>query len=398
MTDTGSSSAARVRIAEIDILRGLVVVLMALDHVRDFFHLGAFAIDPLNPEQTTPLLYATRWITHLCAPTFVFLAGVSAFLQRANGKATPNLAMFLLTRGLWLIALELTLISVGWAFWIPPMIFLQVIWAIGLSMIALAGLIWLPAPMVLAVGVAIVAGHNLLDPIPPENLGGAALLWTLLHEGGPVFFGGAPIGFVAYPVLPWIGIMAVGYGLGGVFLRPPAQRERTLLALGAAMLAGFVVLRFLNQYGDPNPWRAYAALGDSAMSFLNVAKYPPSLHFVLVTLGVVFVLWPLLARLRGPFARFLGIFGAVPFFFYVLHIYLVHALAMVANAATGRDPSLLFNFFVNNFTGAPGVERLGFLLPWTYAAWGVVLALLYPLCAFWAALKRRRRDWWLSYL
>ena len=386
------------RIAEIDILRGLVIVLMALDHVRDYFFMGAFSIDPLNPEQTTPLLYATRWITHLCAPTFVLLAGVSAYLQRANGKPVGKLSALLLTRGIWLIVLELTIISIGWSFWFPPLPFMQVIWAIGWGMIALAGLVWLPAPVVLGVGLAIVAGHNLLDPITPDQLGAAAPLWTVLHEGGPLFFNGAPVAFAAYPILPWIGVIAAGYGMGALFVRAPQLRERTILVLGALMLAAFVGLRLLNQYGDPTPWSARETWGDVIMAFLDVTKYPPSLQFTLVTLGVVFALWPLLARLRGRVASVLSTFGAVPFFFYVLHIYLVHALAMAANAATGRDPSGMLNFMVNSFTGAQGVQELGFSLPYVYVAWAIVLALLYPLCRYWQGLKARRRDWRLSYL
>lgn len=404
--------AAGERISEIDMLRGLVIVLMALDHVRDYFiTAGGFAINPLDPTQTTPWLYATRWITHLCAPTFVFLAGVSAYLQFAKGKTTPQLASFLVTRGLWLIVLEFTVISFGWSFAVPWVPFLQVIWAIGWSMVALAALIWLPRMAVLAIGIAIIAGHNLFDPITPAQLGSWGLLWTFLHEGGPILLGDTPVGIAAYPIVPWIGVIAFGYGMGALFMEAPATRDRKIFTLGLCMLAAFALLRGFSLYGNPPAdarggpfgateitWQAYPDLGAKIMGFLDVEKYPPSLQFVLVTLGVTFTLWPLLTRLKGPAASFLTTFGAVPFFFYVLHVYLVHLLAIAANAAMGRDPSGLFNYLLKGFTRSPDVQGLGFSLPWVYVAWFVVLALLYPACRWWQGVKARERKWWMSYL
>ena len=409
-TPAAPLSSAGGRLTEIDMLRGLVIILMALDHVRDYLHAGGLTIDPLNPAQTTPLLYATRWVTHLCAPTFVFLAGVSAFLQSAKGKTGPALAGFLFTRGLWLIVLELTVLSFGWSFGFPFPLFMQVIWAIGWSMIVLAGLVFLPRMAVLAIGLAIVCGHNLLDPLTPEQFGAGAVLWTMLHEGGPIFVNGAPVGLAAYPILPWIGMMAVGYGMGPLFTQPAAVRDRKLIALGVGMIAVFLLLRGFELYGNPvgglanGPfasgvsWRGQETLGAMIMAFLNVQKYPPSLMFTLVTLGISFLLLPLLARLRGVPERVLLTFGAVPFFFYVLHIYLVHALAITANAGVGRDASGLFNYMLNVFTAPERLEGLGFSLLWVYAAWIAVLVLLYPLCRYWRGLKARRRDWWLSYL
>jgi len=405
---SSANLAAGVRITEIDMLRGLVIVLMALDHVRDYFHAGAFTFNPLDPEQTTPWLYVTRWITHLCAPAFVFLAGVSAYLQFAKGKTAPKLSAFLLTRGLWLIVLEATVLSFGWSFGFPYVLFLQVIWAIGWSMIALAALVWLPRMAVLIIGLTIVAGHNLLDPINARDLGQFALLWTFLHDGGPIFIGQQPIGLIAYPALPWIGVIAAGYGMGALFTREPARRDRTIFLLGIAMLAAFFVLRWFMAYGDPQfatgpeavarDWREQTSIGAALMVFFDVQKYPPSLQFLLATLGVVFVLWPLLARLRGPIASVLSTFGAVPFFFYVLHIYLVHLLSIAANAVAGHPTAGLFNYMLNVFTAPQLFHGVGFSLPWVYVAWIVVLALLYPACRWWQALKARRRDWWLSYL
>lgn len=396
------------RISEIDMMRGLVIILMALDHVRDYFHVGAFRFDPLDPAQTTPLLYATRWVTHLCAPTFVFLAGVSAFIQSTRGKTGARLASFLAKRGLWLIFLELTVLGFGWSFGFPYPLFLQVIWAIGWSMIALAGLVMLPRTALLIVGVAIIAGHNLLDPITPQQFGEYSLLWMALHEGGPIFINGTPIGLFAYPILPWIGVMALGYGLGPLFVEPAAERRRKFFLIGGGMIALFILLRYIDAYGNPSTdagpfvgardWREQQTFGAAAMAFMDVQKYPPSLMFNLVTLGIMFVSLPLLARLKGAPARVLLAFGAVPFFFYVLHIYLAHVLAIAANAAAGRDASGLFNYLINAFIAPEKMQGLGFSLPWVYVAWIAVLVILYPACLYWSGLKRRRRDWWLSYL
>lgn len=401
--------AAGARISEIDMMRGLVIVLMALDHVRDYFLGGSGMVgiggNLLDPTTTTPALYITRWITHLCAPTFVFLAGVSAYLQFAKGKTTGELSRFLATRGLWLIFLEVTVLSFGWSFGFPYAFFLQVIWAIGLCMLALAALIWLPRMAVLAIGIVITAGHNAFDKINADQAG---LIWTFLHDGGPLIIGGTPIGLVAYPVLPWIGIIALGYGLGAVFTEAPEKRNRTILLIGLAMLAAFFVLRFTTVYGDPafptgpeadwKDWRQQSTLGAAIMVFLDVQKYPPSLQFTLVTLGIMLTLWPLFTRLRGPVASVLNTFGAVPFFFYLVHVYLIHILAIAANAAAGRNVDGMFNYLINVFTAPEKLEGLGFSLPWVYLAWISILVLLYPLCRWWQQMRARERKWWMSYL
>ena len=388
------------------------MVVMALDHVRDYFHDQAFSADPLNPDTTTPLIYFTRWITHLCAPTFVFLAGVSAHLQLARGKSVQQVSRLLFTRGLWLIILEVTVLSFGWSFGVPWVIFLQVIWAIAWGMIALAGMIWLPRMAVLAIGLAIVCGHNLLDPLTQAQFGEFGPLWMFLHEGGPIFVGQTPIGLAAYPIVPWVGVMATGYGMGGLFAMQPAQRDRFLIPLALGMLALFFVLRFFNAYGNPSPidgaavgpfggsalWNARDTIGAQIMVFFDVQKYPPSLQFLLVTLGVALPLLPLLSRLPAAARNVLAVFGAVPFFFYVLHIYLVHTLAIAANAAIGRDPSGMFNYLLNVFTAPEKLQVLGFSIGWVYLAWVVVIALLYPVCRWFAGVKKRRKDWWLSYL
>jgi uncharacterized membrane protein len=300
--------------------------------------------------------------------------------------------------------------SFGWSFAFPYLLFLQVIWTIGWSMIGLAAMVWLPRMTVLAIGLVIVVGHNLLDPLTPEQFGPFSLLWALLHEGGPIFAGGAPAALVAYPVLPWFGVIALGYGMGALFAAAPRTRDTGLIVAGLAMLAAFVVLRGFGLYGNPAAgldvgpyaagasWRDQPDAGAAIMVFLDVQKYPPSLQFLLVTLGIVFALWPLLARLRGPIASVLNTFGAVPLFFYVLHAYVVHLLALAANAAAGRDASGLLDYLVVALVAPERLAHLGFGLPWVYLAWAIVLAVMYPLCRYWQALKARRRDWWLSYL
>jgi uncharacterized membrane protein len=383
--------SGRPRLDAIDMLRGLVIVLMVLDHVRDFFHAQAFLINPTNPDQTTIALFATRWITHLCAPTFVFLAGASAYLQAANGKPPAELARFLASRGLWLVVLELTLIGFGFNF--APIVFLQVIWAIGVGLILLALLVRLPSAWIAAIGIVIVAGHGLLGPINAADLGAIGPLWFLLMEFG--LLQGAP-GLLAYPVLPWFGVMCLGYALGFVFTLPQAKRRRLLGMLGASVLLLFAVLRTLNGYGDPAPWRDYPTASQTIMSFLNVSKYPPSLLYVLATLGIACALLTLLEHLRGPIAKVLLAFGRTPLFTYVLHIYIAHGAALLVGVLVGV-PAAYFRNFVLDPSDLVRAQW-GFTLLGVYVAWIAILAALYPFSSWFAEVKRRRRDWWLGYI
>ncbi|WP_380874469.1 hypothetical protein ACFB49_48180 [Sphingomonas sp. DBB INV C78] len=391
---------AGARLRSIDILRGLVIVIMALDHVRDYLHISGYALDPLDPEQSWGLLYATRWITHFCAPTFVFLSGLSAWLQHVKGKPTPILSRFLLLRGLWLLLLEVTVMSFGWAFSVPWLLFLQVIWAIGWSMIALAALVWLPRIAVLAIGIAIIAGHNLFDGVDPAALGAWGPLWQFLQTGGIWPPSAVPpegvIAFQAYPVLAWIGVMAFGYGIGAVFLSP--ARDRILPFIGLGMIGLFLLLRLTSAYGDPQPWTVHADFGATLMDFLDVRKYPPSLLYVCATIGPVLMLVPLIERWRGVVAEFFRTFGAVPLFAYVLHIYLVHTLSLIVLIATGRPIAGSFDAIRNAIFMPQLLEGTGQSLWVVYATWAVAIAILYPLCRWWGDLKVRRRDWWLSYL
>lgn len=382
------------RVALIDILRGLVIVIMALDHTREFTHDSGWAYNVLSPTDSTPLLYMTRWITHLCAPTFVFLAGASIRLQASGGRTGLPLARRIASRGLWLIILELTLIGFFWSFSIPFLQFWQVIWAIGWSMILLAGLVFLPPVVSLVIGTLIVIASTAFLAIPPDAFGGL---------GGIIFRGVAFLPsvenaavFVAYPILPWFGVMALGYGAGHIFLSP---RRSTLLALiGLAMLAAFLILRLPNLPGDPRPWSPQPDAFWTFAAIFDVTKNPPSLDFVLVTLGLVFALAPAIERLPHAITGFFQTFGAVPLIAYVAHVGLMHLYAIIARAIAGGplDPmtDTMRAFIFEQ-------ERFGtFSLPigWVYVVWLAVVATLYPLCRWWSGVKKRRRDWWMSYL
>lgn len=378
----------RRRLDHVDLLRGLVMVIMVLDHVRAY--LSGAHFDPTDLTRTDPLLFGTRWITHYCAPTFIFLAGASAWI--AGTRRTPGeLSRFLLTRGLWLVFIEVTVVSFGWYFttqWTMGAIG-QVIWVIGLSMVVLAGLVRLPRPAVAAFGLALVAGHNLLDGVSPEQFGALAPLWVLLHVEAPL--GVLPV-FLLYPLVPWVGVMALGYVAGPAVFSPEPAAARRLAWTGAALIAAFVVLRTLNGYGDPHLRLVEGEAAVLAMSFLNLTKYPPSLLYLLMTLGPALVALALLRRAKGRLAGVLVTFGRVPFLFYVVHLYVVHALAMLVGVLQGYPAARLGVLFLD----LPPDYGVG--LPLVYALWLAVVAALYPMCRKYARLKASRRSWWLSYL
>jgi uncharacterized membrane protein len=387
----------RDRIQSIDVLRGLVIALMVLDHVRDWLHESGYAFSPLDPDRTTALLYVTRWVTNFCAPTFVFLAGVSVWLQVAKGKSRGELALRLVTRGLWLIALELTVVSFGWSFSMPFLIFLQVIWAIGWSMIVLAALVWLPRPAVLACGVAILVVHDVLDGVTAAVAGPFSKIYTFLNVGGAMLLGGFRA-YDGYPVLAWMGVMLWGYGMGEVFLGEERRRRRVFVTVGLSLIAGFLALRYFNLYGDPHPWVRQGDARRTLMAFFAVEKYPPSLLYVCATLGPVLAAIPLIERWRGAAARVLLTFGSVPLFAYLVHIYIAHLLAILADVIYGANVSGQFNVLSKALFAPETMAGTGLPLYVTYAVWVLVLAILYPLCRWFCALRRRRSDWWLSYL
>ena len=374
MTETAGE---RARLDALDVLRGLVMVVMALDHTRDYFHAADF--DPLDLRRTSAALFLTRWVTHFCAPVFVFLAGVGAHLAGRRGRTRGELSRFLLVRGLWLVLLELSVVRLGWSFSLDPHFAIaQVLWAIGWSMVVLAGLVHLPRALVLGLGLLLIAGHDAFDGVATHASPTLDVLWRVLHVRGPVEFAPGWHLFVLYPLLPWIGVMAAGYGLGGLLAGEQPDWRRRTRALGLGTCALFVLLRLLNRYGDPVPWQAESRVLFSVFSFLDCEKYPPSLDYVLMTLGPALLLLSLLPeRARGPAAR-LAVYGRVPLFYYLLHIPLIHVLALAAG------------------TGFPSGS--GFGLPAVYAVWLLVVLLLYLPCRSWGELKRTRRSAWLSYL
>jgi uncharacterized membrane protein len=375
------------RLASIDLIRGAVMVLMAIDHVRVYAGVPAGGADPA--------VFFTRWVTHFCAPAFVFLAGTSAFLY---GRRHADLSRFLATRGAWLVLLELTLIHLSWTF-NPRFMNEQmagVIWAIGWSMILMALLVKLPRAVVATAGLAIVAGHHL---IPQPQGDSVSALGSILYYGmarGPVQLGPHLSLAVLYSIVPWVGVMAAGYGFGSIVTLEPARRDRLCLRVGLGAIALFVVLRGFNLYGDPQPWGSGGRL-PALLSFLNTTKYPASFLFLLMTLGPTIALIPALERAHGALARWFTVFGRVPFFYYMLHIPLIHLLALiVSKIRLGQVSPWLFANHPLNPGDVP--EGYRWSLPLLYPVFAVAVGLLYFPCRWFAEVKARRRDAWLSYL
>jgi len=397
----------RKRVDAVDLLRGIVMVIMLLDHTREYFHREALNFDPTDLTQTHTLLFFTRWITHFCAPVFVFLAGTGAFLQLARGKSKPELSKFLITRGLWLILLELTVVRivVWFNFDFHFAFMLQVIWVIGVGMVLLAGLIYLPLRVIAIGSIAMIALHNALDGIrvqgfpvpgnPPPGL--SAGVWMLFHQQGIFFVTPKVYSLLLYPLIPWVGVLAAGYCFGAVYQWEAERRQRMLLKLGAGLLLGFVVLRGLNVYGDPSRWSVQGNAWFTVLSFLNVSKYPPSLLFLLLTLGAAMLGLRWFERAgAGYLSRIFITFGRVPMIFYVGQWLTAHSLAVLAGYLAGQPVGWLFVGPLDQPRPNPG--NLGFSLWVVYVAWLTGILLLYPLCRWFAEVKRRRKDWWLSYL
>lgn len=381
----------RPRIESVDVVRGVVMILMALDHSRDFF--GNSGVNPTDPGTTTIPLFFTRWITHFCAPTFFFLTGVGACLA-SRGKSTSELSRFLFTRGLWLIFLELVVTrGLGWQFnfdyHVIPLI---VLWALGWAMIVLSGLIYLPRWATGTLSIMLIAGHNLLDSLPWTNW-----FWSILHVPNVLVATPRFAIFEAYPLIPWVGVTAGGYCLGQIYSWPEERRQKWLLWLGLSFVGAFVALRTINHYGDPFPWGHQKSPAFTMLSFLNTTKYPPSLLFLLMTLGPSLLFLWAVDRGIPRWLRPALIFGKVPMFYYLLHIPLIHLIAIaVCYARNGQVHWMFESPNLNSFpiTPPPG---WGYSLPVVYLVWIIVVVMLYPVCRWFAGLRQRRRDWWLSY-
>lgn len=383
------------RIESLDLLKGIVLVLMALDHTRDYFHSAAFIFNPLDPQQTTWPVFLTRWITHFCAPAFSLLAGISAFF--VGRRKTPHeLSKFLVKRGLWLFFIQLTVIQFAWYFdphfrWIE----LDVIGSLGVSMIVLAFLVHTPQKFILAFSCLTIFGHNLLDNVHFNG----SVWWAVLHEEASYPLGGGYTFIIYYPLIPWIGVMSLGYWMGKFYDKAydPGKRKRLFITLGISAMVMFIILRGFNLYGNPDPWVDYNSHSMNLMSILDTNKYPPSLSFLLITLGPFFLFMAYSENAKGKVVSILMAFGRAPFFFYIIHLYVIHALAMLATELTwtGWETMILAEWV----TDVEALRGYGFSLPAVYLIWGVVIILLYPVCKKFSNYKMNHKEkQWLSYL
>jgi len=400
--DAGATANPARRVVTIDALRGLVMVIMAIDHVRDFIHRAAMTSQPTDLASTTPTLFFTRWITHIVAPTFAFTAGLGAYLWWQRGKSKRELSTFLLTRGLWLVLLELTVMRLAYNFNVSlqyPFLLL-VLWVLGLSMIGLALLVWLPIRVLAVLSVAGIVLHNLLDNVNAAQFGSAAGWWNLVHQVGAFSVAGK-LFIVGYPLIPWIAVMSLGFCFGPLFLKERAERRRYLTIIGAAATLGFVILRALNGYGDPAPWSAQSSPTFTLLSFLNTTKYPPSMAFLLMTLGPMCLLLAWFDRPGFKESNPLVVFGRVPLFYFVAHFYAAHIAAVLLALVRYGSDALRFIFLPVPSMGGPRElfpPQFGYDLWVAYVVWAVIVVGLYPLCRWFAGVKARRRDWWVSYV
>ena len=388
-------ASAKARIDAIDILRGVIMIIMALDHVRDFFHLGAMSSDPTDPATTTPILFFTRWITHFCAPIFVFLAGTSAFLTGTK-RNKKEMSVFLLKRGLWLMLVDLIIFNFLFTF--DPFyhaIFVQVLWVTGLSMIILSVCIYLPLNVLFILGLGMVAGHNLLDTFNAQANSQPSIWWAFLHQQNFVQFAPGHFYGVFYPLIPWPGIMLLGYCLGSLYVKgfDPVLRRKNLLGFGIAAIVVFFVLRFINVYGDLRPWTIQKDTVATILSYFNVTKYPPSLLYCCMTIGPGLLMLAWLEKIKAGWTNIAVIYGRVPMFYYLVHFFVIHTLCMILFFATGRNiseaASGMMAFHPNDF---------GFSLGIVYLIWVLLVAGLYPICKKYSIYKATHDKWWLTYL
>ena len=391
MPDIGKNSLERIK--SVDVLRGIIMVIMALDHTRDYF--SNLHHDPLDFNYANAFYFFTRWITHFCAPVFVFLSGTSAYLSIGRGKSKKQAARMLFTRGLMLILFELTIIRLGWAFNFDyHAIFVQVIWALGWCMIFLSAMIFLPLPVIAGVGLLLIFGANAFDSVHSDSFS-VPLAWDFLHQADAVFlFNHSVRLFILYPVIPWAGVMMVGYCLGHIMQMPVQQRNKRFFMIGSSAILLFLILRGINIYGDPRPWVIQDSGLHTFLDFIKCQKYPPSLLYLLMTLGPAIAVLPLLGKINGRISNFFCVYGRVPLFYYILHIYLIHAVQVIIGLSMG------YPLHIFTDTGSMFDPKLvwGFSLGWVYLIWiSVVLILYYP-CRWYMRIKMKHKRWWLSYL
>ena len=380
-------------------LRGIAIILMALDHVRIYFGYGTFFAIPVNAPNLPPFLFFTRWITQFCAPIFIFLSGISAYLFGIHRKNKKKLSFFLLTRGLFLVILELTIVNFGWTFDITlGFHILQVIWVIGLSMVFMSLIIFLPQKFIALIGLVLILGHNLLDQIHLTGNSLIDMIWYVLHQPKLVLLNNnSAIDFV-YSLIPWLGLMAVGYVCGSLYVKyhNTSKRRRYFLCAGLGCILLFLILRVLNMYGDPNFWHPQQNFIQTLMAILNTTKYPASLQYILMTIGPSLIVLSCIDFVKNKISHFFSIFGRVPLFFYVIHLYLIHLLAILFMIALGRNWQE-YIFTVSSFTTRSSAHT-GFNLIIVYVVWVFVLALMYPLCLWYNTFKNKHKSsWWKSY-
>jgi uncharacterized membrane protein len=386
-------------VQSIDILRGIIMLIMAIDHTREYFHLGAITSDPTNLATTTPIIFFTRWITHFCAPTFVFLSGLSAYLAGMR-RTKGELSGFLIKRGLWLVFVEVAIITLALS--LNPLyngIALQVIWAIGVSMILLGLLVRLPSRVIGIIGILIIVGHDLLNNIKLAPNGTEDVLMKLFFtaRGSLFFLDKTHVVFALYAVIPWTGVMLLGYAFGSLYQTKYRPVDRKVLLVYASLLLFlvFMALRLVNTYGDPAPWSAQKNGVFTFMSFINVSKYPPSLMYTLLTLSGALLVLALTEKSAGKLAEFFKVYGSVPFFYYVLHFYLIRILTVVIFFLQGFKTSQIITPNSPFLFTPPG---FGFNLGIVYLLWlAIILSLYYP-CKWFSNYKKTHKQWWLSYL
>ena len=402
MPATGILPGGDRRLTAIDAARGTVMVLMALDHVRDFIHRGAMVGSPTDLATTHVALFLTRWVTHFCAPMFVFTAGLGAYFWWQRDRSRAQLAAFLASRGAWLVALELTVMQLAYNFSVSASypVFLLVLWVLGLCMIGLAALVWMPTQALMVMALATIALHNLLDSINAAAFGSRSGLWNLLHQPGAFRVSGLTF-IVGYPLVPWVAVMALGFASGPILRRAPADRQRALIWMGAVATVGFLVLRAINGYGDPAPWTTQSSATFTVLSFLNTSKYPPSLLFLLITIGPALVGIALLDRVRLGASHPLVVLGRAPLFYFVAHFFLAHLAAVLLAWGRYGVTARSFSFRPLPSMGGPAARfpgDFGYDLWVVYAVWVTVVVTLYPACRRVADWKAGRREWWVSFL